>query len=90
MTGATPSNPVGFAYSLVGPGPSTVPAGPCGSLTLDLSAPVVTLAILPADANGDVSFTGPVPSALSGSMIWLQAADVASCTVTNGLAEAIG
>ncbi|MBC8327225.1 MAG: hypothetical protein H8E31_00590 [Planctomycetes bacterium] len=90
VSGATPNRPVGFAYSLKGPGPSTVSAGPCGSVTLDLSKPVATLAILSANGVGYVAFTGNVPPALSGRTIWLQAFDVASCTASNPLAEVVG
>jgi hypothetical protein len=90
VTGATPANAVGFAASVVGQGPSTVPAGPCGSVTLDLSQPIVRLAILPADALGNASFTGNVPAALSGRTIWLQAFDVGSCTATNMVSAVVG
>ncbi|RMH04884.1 MAG: hypothetical protein D6702_02045 [Planctomycetota bacterium] len=90
VAGATPYRPVGFASSLVGSGPTSVPLGPCGSVTLDLSAPVRILGILRADANGYAILTGTVPAGMTGRTIWLQALDLATCTPTNGLAEVVG
>ncbi len=87
---ATPSGLVGFAYSLSGGGPATLPAGSCGLLTVDLSNPVQVIGIQPANGLGSSTLSVPIPSGATGVSVWFQALDVVSCELTNGLAEIIG
>ena len=90
VTQATPGRNVYFAYSLAGGGPVTFGAGPCGTLTVELNRPATILPPVLVDANGTASVSGLVPGGTSGVNIWIQALDVGSCIVSNGLAEVIG
>lgn len=85
----TPNGRVGIAYSLNGPGPTSINTGVCGFLSVDLSAPVNVLVLGANDGNGDFSFTGNVPPNATGTRIWFQALDFSSCTLSNGVATAI-
>ncbi|MAW60759.1 MAG: hypothetical protein CMJ94_07985 [Planctomycetes bacterium] len=85
----TPGGRVGMAYSLRGPGPTSLNTGVCGTLSVDLSAPVKVLALGTNDANGDFSYSGNVPPSASGVRVWFQALDFASCTLSNGVATVI-
>lgn len=44
LSGATPNGRVGLAYSLTGPGPTSVNTGVCGVMSVDLSTPANVLA----------------------------------------------
>ena len=81
----TPGGQVVLAFSLAGAGPTNTPCGPAS-----LSAPFTQLPPVVADANGTAYIQGNVPAALSGANIWIQAADLATCTLSNPLAEVIG
>lgn len=85
----TPNGQVGVAYSLTGAGPTNLGTGVCGVLSVSLSAPITTLVIGNADGNGDFGFSGLVPPSASGTNIWFQALDVATCTLSNGVATVI-
>ena len=90
VVNATPAGAVGYAYSLAGGGPATLPAGPCGPLTVDLGLPVTVLPLQTADATGTAVLTIPIPAGSTGVPVWFQALDLTSCVLTNGLAEVIG
>ena len=90
VTNATPGGLVYVGYSLAGPGPTMVPAGPCGSVTVDLSAPFVLLPPATADPGGAITISAPVPPGTTGVSVWAHAFDFASCTLTNSLALTIG
>lgn len=87
---ATPFGPVGFAYSLAGPGPSTVPAGPCGLITTSLSLPITLLPQVNADAAGKAILRLNVPPSVAGLPAWVQSLDLASCRLSNGASMVIG
>jgi hypothetical protein len=89
LSGATPNGRVGLAYSLVGPGPTSVNTGICGVMSVDLSAPVSVLALSTADANGDYSLIRNVPVGARGRRIWIQGLDFGTCTLSNLVATTI-
>ncbi len=69
VTGGTPNADLTIAYSLAGPGPSTV-----GGLVLDLSSPIERLAPFVLDGAGDGTL-GPFPvppAAVAGFQVWFQ------------------
>ena len=82
---AVAGNPVFLAYSITGPGPQPSPWGP-----VLLSNPVNILGSPAAGATGTVSINVPIPLGLVGLPVWVQALDVGSTTLSNGLATAIG
>ncbi|KAA3614381.1 MAG: hypothetical protein DWQ01_01370 [Planctomycetota bacterium] len=84
----TAQGPVGFAYSVTGLGTTSVNAGSCGTLDVDLLSPVV-LGVVIADASGTAVFAGNVPPGLTGLQIWFQALDLSSCTLSNTVATTI-
>ncbi|MBL7008785.1 MAG: DNRLRE domain-containing protein [Planctomycetes bacterium] len=88
--GATPGGKVQYGYSLTGAGPTAVPGGGCGVIVVDLSLPIKQAGSATADPNGNASRSANVPAGTTGVMVWIQAFDVASCTLTNGVAQAIG
>lgn len=88
-SGGTANGRVGVGYSLTGPGPSTINIGLCGSLTVDLSAPVKRLVLGANDANGDFGYSALVPGNAAGTRIWMQALDFGSCTLSNMVATTI-
>jgi hypothetical protein len=88
VNNATPGGAIIMGYSLIGPGPTTVAAGSCSSITALLTQPKV-IASGSADASGHYSYSSNVPSSASGVPIWFHAADLTSCQTTNGLAEII-
>ncbi len=90
LVGGTPGGMIGFAYSLSGGGPASLPAGPCGVVTVDLSAPVSVLSIQPADGTGAADVSVPVPAGATGAAVWFQALDLTTCALSNGLAETVG
>jgi hypothetical protein len=89
LSGATPNGRVGLAYSLVGPGPTSINTGICGVMSVDLSTPVHVLALAAADGNGDYSLTRNVPAGARGRRIWIQGLDFGSCTLSNMVATTI-
>jgi len=89
VSGATAFGSVQYGYSVTGGGPTLVPGGGCGVLSVDLSAPIRMAGSQTADANGDASLSAQVPAGTTGVMVWVQAFDVASCTLTNGVVQTI-
>ena len=89
LSGATPNGRVGLAYSLTGPGPTSVNTGICGVMSVDLSTPVNVLALATADANGDYALTRNVPVGARGRRIWIQGLDFGTCTLSNLVATTI-
>ena len=89
VTGATSNGMVGVGYSLAGPGPSTVNAGGCGSLSVCLSQPIRVLGVFPA-VGTTMSTSVLVPAGATGVSVWFQGLDMASCTLTNCLALVVG
>ena len=90
VTGATGGGTVGYAYSLAGPGPSTVNAGPCGPVLASLSAPFTLLPFVNADAAGVAVLNVNVPPAAAGLKVWVQAMDLAGCQLSNGATMTVG
>ncbi|MCH2101311.1 MAG: CotH kinase family protein [Planctomycetes bacterium] len=84
LLGGTPDNPLGLAYSLTGPGPTSTPYG-----LVSLSLPIRQLPPLNADAFGGAVWQANLPTTASGMPIWLQGYDVASSTLTPGNALVI-
>ncbi len=82
---ATPNNAVLAGYSRFGGGPTPTAFG-----DLLLTPPYVQLPPIATDALGHGSISGPIPPALGGTSIWFHALDVATSTLTNGLAEIVG
>ena len=90
VTGATPGGRVYYAYSTAGGGPGMAPGGPCGPLTVALSAPYVNFPFpVIADPGGNAVFVGAVPGGTTGVTVWFQAFDLGSCQLTNGVVEII-
>ncbi|KAA3606756.1 MAG: hypothetical protein DWQ01_17215 [Planctomycetota bacterium] len=85
----TPNGNIGFAYSLVGAGPSGVLVSACGSISVDLSQPISVLGVEVADANGSASLSGNVPAGTAGIVVWFQALDLSNCRLTPVKAEVI-
>ncbi len=85
VDGATPSGIVVIGYSLLGAGPTSASIGACGLISVALTNPLV-LAIGNADATGGFQHSQTVPTSASGVQVWLHAADLSSCEVTNPLA----
>lgn len=90
VSGATPGGPVFIAYSLSGGGPTTVPVGPCGLLTAELSPPFSVLPPQAADPGGFMTLLVNVPGGAVGRTVWFQGLDLASCTLTNGVMAVVG
>lgn len=84
VSGATPGGTVLLGYSLTGAGPTATPYG-----SVDMTAPINTLASLTADINGDASFAPTVPGGAAGATLYTQGLDLASGTLTNSLAELV-
>ena len=84
VTGAGINTHILFAYSVAGPGPSMTPLG-----MVDLSPPIVHLATLPADAQGNAAFATAIPPGFSGISVWTQSGvmDAVGVQLTN--AEAL-
>lgn len=89
LSGATKSGTVGIGFSLTGTGPTTVNAGPCGNISVDLSAPVQVLAVNSADSSGNFYYTGNVPPTASGATVHLQALDLSTCALSNVVSRTI-
>lgn len=90
VTNATPGGVVGYAYSLVGPGPTTLNAGPCGPITASLSAPITLLPQISANGAGTAVLPVNVPAAAVDVYVWIQALDIASCKLSNGATMRVG
>lgn len=86
VSNATPDGKVGVAYSFSGAGPSTLSAGACGAVTVDLGYPISVLGIFNADSAGTMIHDQVVPAGISGASLWLQAFDLSSCSPTNYVA----
>ncbi|MGB0952483.1 MAG: choice-of-anchor J domain-containing protein [Planctomycetota bacterium] len=84
VSGATPGGTVLLGYSLTGAGPTATPYG-----SVDMTAPINTLASLTADINGDAAFAPTVPGGAAGATLYTQGLDLASGTLTNSLAELV-
>lgn len=84
VNGATAGGTVMLGYSLLGPGPTATPYG-----SVDMTAPINTLATLTADINGDAAFSPVVPGGVAGVTLYTQGLDLASGTLTNSLAELV-
>lgn len=85
LCGATPFGPVALGWSLSGPGPTVLDLSACGSLELALSAPVQVSALTFADSTGGVTFFEGIVPFLPGTDLWLQAVDLASCSISPGV-----
>jgi hypothetical protein len=79
VSGATPGGLVAVAFGFNAT-PSTVPAGPCGVLTVGISNPLL-LALTPADAAGNLSVSGNAGAVACGG--YVQAADISTCSLSN-------
>ncbi len=90
LSNASALESVGFAYSLAGPGPSTVKAGPCGLINVDLGAPIQILATAQTNSAGVASITTGIPNGSFAMPVWVQALDLKTCQSSNGIATTIG
>lgn len=90
VSGLTQGDLVGFAYSLTGAGPSAVSLPGCGSVTASLSQPVTVLGTATGDASGVASISANLPAGTSGLPVWVQAASISGCQLTNGATMIIG
>ena len=96
VVNATPGDMVFFAYSFLGPGPTTLAAGVCGTVDADLGdgtpASVMNNGMVVADPGGTAVFmpANVINPVLTGTTVWLQGYDRGSCTKTNLLVEVIG
>lgn len=84
VSGATAGGGVLIGYSLTGAGPTNTPFGP-----VDMSAPITQLPTLTADGAGVAAMSTSVPGRASGLTVYTQAADLATGTLTNSLAEVV-
>jgi hypothetical protein len=84
VSGATAGGGVLIGYSLTGAGPTNTPFGP-----VDMSAPITQLPTLTADGAGVATMSTGVPGRASGFTVYTQAADLATGTLTNSLAEVV-
>lgn len=90
VTDATPGAPIGFAYSLVGPGPLSLNAGPCGPVLASLSAPITLLPQVNADGSGTAVLSMPIPAIAVDMYVWVQALDLGNCQLSNGASMRVG
>ncbi len=88
VTGATIGGQVGIAYSFAGPGPTTVNTGACGLMSVDLSMPIQVLGFYTA-SGGQVNVGVNIPPTVTGKQVWIQALDMTTCELSNGLAETV-
>ena len=84
VIGAAPGDSIAFLFSYYGPGPTDTPLGP-----LALTYPFYLLAVLPADAAGAAEVDFIVPAQAAGIPLWIDAIDLETRTITNGLALVI-
>lgn len=80
---ATPNSPVGVGWSIAGNGPTTISAGSCGMIAVDLSAPLNSLPIQNADASGVATWNVQVPANALGQTAYFHALDLNSCALSN-------
>ncbi len=80
--GATIGGQVALAYSLNGPGPTSVNTGVCGLITVDLSNPIRLVGYY-STIGGSVNVPVNIPANAGGITIWIQALDVSTCELTN-------
>lgn len=90
VTGVQAGDVVGYAYSLTGPGPSAVILPGCGSVMASLSAPVTVLGTTVANGSGVALITANLPAGITGVPVWVQAAQVSACQLTNGATMIVG
>lgn len=90
VSGATPNRPVGYAYSLVGPGPASMPVGPCGTMTVAIRPPVTILPLVNADVGGTATLNANIPAGIAGLKVWIQALDLSTCRLSNGATMVVG
>ena len=88
VTNTTNNGLVGIAFSLVGGGPTSVNAGSCGFLTVDMSLPFTVLGTFTA-VGTTVTVNQPIPGSASGVSVWFQALDFGSCALSNGVAATV-
>ncbi|MBC8327188.1 MAG: hypothetical protein H8E31_00400 [Planctomycetes bacterium] len=89
VTDCLPFARVGYAYSLVGPGPGLA-STPCGPVTVSLSAPFSYLSYAIADASGTAVLNVPVPAGAANVAVWIQAMDLLACELSNGATMVVG
>jgi len=88
VTSTTANGAVGLAYSMHGAGPTNIFAGSCGFLDVDLSLPITMIGTFNAIGT-TMSLNMNIPGAASGRSVWVQALDISSCVLSNGLALTI-
>lgn len=84
VVSATPSGGVLVGYSLAGAGPTPTPYG-----LVDMSQPISQLPMMFADVGGLATMSLNVPPQASGFVLYTQAVDITSGTLTNSLAAPI-
>lgn len=87
--GATNFGLVGIAASIVGPGPTLVPAGPCGLVSARLTSPKPLITGIATD-TGKLEASVPVPPGAVGLDVWIYAVNISSCTTSNLIATTFG
>ena len=84
VSNCTAAGTVFFAYSLAGAGPTSTVYGNAA-----LSAPFVTLSPVTVLGDGTASLMVPVPGSASGVNIWVQALDLSSGDLSNGVSTTV-
>jgi hypothetical protein len=84
ITGAMPGGNILIGYSLTGAGPTVTPYG-----SVDMSAPITAMPMQTADFFGDLTLQVPVPTRASGQVLYSQAVDLGSGSLTPSIAESI-
>lgn len=90
LSNASPNSTVGFAFSVSGPGPTTMAVGACGLVSVDLSVPVEVVAVTTTGPVGTAAVQASVPMGAAGVQVWLQAIDVATCSLSNPISIYVG
>jgi plastocyanin len=90
VSGVAQGDVVGFAYSLAGPGPSTISIPGCGLSIVSLSQPITVLGTAIADASGHATRSARIPAGATGLSVWVQAAQLNACELSNGATLVVG
>jgi len=77
-----PGRFAGIMLSRTGAGPSNVSAGPCGTMSVDLSPRVFFLGNAQANGAGTAVITFPIPIGAAGTTVWIQAVDFGGCRLS--------
>ena len=84
VSGAAVGATVLIGYSLTGSSPTLTPFG-----SVDMIVPIMRMPVLVVNGSGEASVITGIPARASGFTIFTQAADLATGTMTNSLAEVV-